>query len=118
MAVKVRPLHDWIWVRLEPLPEVSPGGIILKGTSADVRQRTGVVLAVGPGRRKWSSVLKKELIEPVGVVVGDRVVFYRENLEHQQGKAIVGVLQEIEENTGLIRSWDVLWKEEPHDRSQ
>ena len=43
---------------------------------------------------------------------GDRVVFFRENLEHQQGKAIMGVLQHLGDNIGMIRADDILFGED------
>jgi co-chaperonin GroES (HSP10) len=107
--MRVRPLHDWVLVKMEPLPEATPGGIVLAGTSVAERQRTGTVLRLGPGRRCWSDRLKKEIVKPMDVEVGERVVFFRENLEHQQGKAIMGVLQQLEEDVGLIRTDDILY---------
>lgn len=111
--VRVRPLRDWVVLRMEPLPEKSPGGILLTGTSADTRQREGTVLRVGPGNRRWSDTLEREVIEPTGLEVGDRVVFFREHLEHQQGQAI---LQHLEDGEGLIRAMDVLYVLPPKEK--
>ena len=108
--VHVRPLHDWLVVRLDPLPEKTRGGIILP-TDVEMRQRTGTVLRIGPGRRRWSDVLEREYLVPNDLEPGEKVVFFREHLEHQQGKALVGVMQELEEGTGLLRVDDVLWSE-------
>lgn len=107
----VRPLHDWLLVKMEPLPKegVSAGGILLPGDRDQERQRVGVVMGLGPGRRRWSDRLKKEIVEPFDVEVGERVVFFRENLEHGQGKALVGVLQQLEEDMGLLRPSDILF---------
>ena len=106
----VRPLHDWMVVKLDPLPTETRGGLVLpQGSSGAERVRTGTVLRVGPGKPFWSSKLKKELVNPVGVEPGERIAFFRENLEHQQGKQLVRVLQELEEDTGLIRAGDVLY---------
>jgi co-chaperonin GroES (HSP10) len=105
-----RPLLDWILVKLEPLPESSSGGIFLPATtSGQERVRYGTVLKTGPGR----PVGKSGAIQPTGVVPGDRVAFFRENLEHQQGKELVRILQQVEEDTGLIRANDILYVVEP-----
>ena len=94
-------------VKLDPLPTETRSGLILpSGTSGEENQRTGTVLRVGPGRKVKGAVV------PVGVSPGDRVVFFRANLEHQQGKQMVGIIQELEEGTGMIRQDDVLWVEE------
>lgn len=106
----VRPLRDWLVVRLDPLPEKTRGGIILP-TDVEMRQRTGTVLRIGPGRRCWSTVLEREYFVPNDLEPGEKVVFFREHLEHQQGKALVGVMQELEEGAGLLRVDDVLWSE-------
>ena len=98
----LRPLHDWILVELDPIPEKTVNGIILTGAGAH-RVRTGKVLRAGPGRRRRDGVLI-----PMGVKVDEKVAFFRENLEHQQGKTVTAVIQELEENTGLIREPDVL----------
>jgi co-chaperonin GroES (HSP10) len=104
--MRVRPLRDWLVLQLEPLPKTSPGGIILEGTTQVERQRVGKVLRVGPGNRRWSDTLEREIVEPVGIEVGDRVAFFREHLEHQQGKAL---LKQLEDDTGMIRAMDVLY---------
>jgi co-chaperonin GroES (HSP10) len=98
----VRPLHDWILVDLDPIPETSVQGIILVGAGAQ-RVRTGTVKRAGPGRRRHNGTLV-----PMSVECGEKVAFFRENLEHQQGKSITAIVQELEENTGLIREPDVL----------
>lgn len=100
----VRPLQDWLVVKLDPLPETTSGGLVLpNGTSGMERQRTGTVLRVGPG------VTRKGVLQPAGVSPGERIAFFRENLEHQQGKEMVRLLHELEENTGMIRQNDILF---------
>lgn len=106
----VVPLHDWMVVKLDPLPGVSKGGIVLpEGTSGMERVRTGKVLRVGPGKWRWSKAERKSVRTPVGVEVGEGVAFFRENLEHQQGKQVTAIIQELEEDTGMIRAADVLY---------
>lgn len=98
----VRPLLDWMVVKLEPLPNETPGGIFLVPSAAE-RVRMGTVLRVGPGR--WEGAVRV----PVGVKPGDRVAFFRENLEHQQGQQLARVLHELEEDVGMIRASDILY---------
>ena len=98
----LRPLNDYILVKLDPLPETPAGSIILIG-SGEERLRTGVVLRVGPGR--WMGSVRA----PVDVVPGDKVAFWRENLEHQQGKKVTAILQDLEEGVGLLRAPDILY---------
>lgn len=100
----VRPLHDWLLVKLDPLPTATRSGIFLpQGTTGEENQRTGTVLRVGPGGKS------KGAVQPVGVEPGERIAFFRANLEHQQGKELVRVLEELEEDTGMIRASDVLF---------
>lgn len=102
-------------MKLKPLPEVSRG-LVLAGSGAE-RLREGTVLSVGPGKwtegvwekGTWKHPPKRS---PVGVEPGDTVFFWREHLEHQQGKQVTRVLlQECEDDVGLIRAPDVLWAE-------
>lgn len=90
-------------VRLDPLPEKS-GSIFLVG-SGEERLRTATVLRVGPGR--WEGDASKRV--PIGVEPGEKVAFWRENLEHQAGKQMMGVLADLGEDLGMIRARDVLY---------
>jgi co-chaperonin GroES (HSP10) len=100
--MNLHPLHDWILVKLDPVDH-RQGSIILPLGQV---YRTATVLRVGPGR-----ALKSGARAPVGVKAGDRVTFRREHLEHQQGKQIMSVLQDLGEDLGLIREPDVLYVE-------
>ena len=99
----VQPLQDWLTVKLDPLPECTQSGLFLS-PSAQERQRSGTVLRVGPGRHSTTASRN-----PMGVSPGDRIVFFRENLEHSQGKALTRLMHELEENTGMIRVVDILY---------
>lgn len=92
----IRPLRDWMVVRLHPLPERS-GSIILPHGGPI---RTGEVLAVGKTAAKE-------------VRVGEHIAFRREHLEHQQGKQVGAVLKELGDNLGMLRAMDVLMVIEP-----
>lgn len=90
---------------MDPLPE-KEGSIFLPNKG---RVRTATVLRVGPGRPVGSRRV------PVGVERGERVAFYREHLEHQQGKQIVAALRELGEDLGLIRGPDILFAFPMHE---
>lgn len=94
----VRPLHDWIVVRLDPIKEVTASGIILP-SDTELRQRTGTVLRVGSGRNG----------REVRVHPGDVVAFFREHLEHKSGKTTTRLVHELEENAAMIKEADILF---------
>ena len=96
----LRPLGDWVLVRTEELPQQIGLIHVPQGTNV----YTAEVLAVGPGR--WTS---KGARRPVDVQVGERITFYRWNLEHKPGQALKGVLQELGDNIALIQERDILF---------
>jgi chaperonin GroES len=66
---RVRPLSDRVLVRrLEP-EKVTKGGLVLPYV-AQVHQKEGTVLAVGPGK-----MLEDGVVVPMTVQEGDRVLF-------------------------------------------
>jgi chaperonin GroES len=67
--MKVRPLHDRMLVRRIEEKESARGGIIIPDTARE-KPMQGKVLAVGNGR-----VLENGKKRPLGVKVGDRVLF-------------------------------------------
>ncbi len=69
--MKIRPLNDRVVVRRSDEESKSAGGIILTG-SAKEKPNQGEVVAVGPGK-----TLDNGDIKPIGVKVGDKVVFGR-----------------------------------------
>lgn len=101
----LRPLHDWLVVELEPLPEDRVGSIHVIGSALE-RVRAGKVLSVGPGMPKAA---RSPVRVPVDVAVGERVAFFRENFETQQGKQVAHVLEQYG-NIGLIRETSILYK--------
>lgn len=100
--MNIKLFNDWVLVDMEPIKQ-SRGSILLVHGE---RVRTGKVLAVGPGR-----YISKEsgIRAPVGVATGERIAFFRENLEHKQGKTIMHLMEEVGENIGLIRAPDILF---------
>ncbi len=66
---KIKPLQDRVLVKKDEEPSVSKGGVALPDQSKG-RPKTGVVLAVGPG--KWSE--HGAYLIPVGVKEGQRVL--------------------------------------------
>ena len=67
--MKIRPLHDRVVVRRKEEETKTAGGIVLPGNAAE-KPSQGEVLAVGEGR-----ILDNGDVRPVGVKVGDTVVF-------------------------------------------
>lgn len=68
----VRPLGDRVLLKPVPVEEGKklPSGIIIPETIDKEKPETGIVIAVGPGKRGEDGSLV-----PVNVKVGDRVVF-------------------------------------------
>jgi co-chaperonin GroES (HSP10) len=99
--MKLRLLHDWLLVRCEPLREKTSTGIILP---LGGRVRTGTVVATGPGRYVFDSIKRI----PLGIKVGDRISYFREHMEHQQGKVLKRHLFDLDGEHALIRVDDVL----------
>ncbi len=96
----IRPLHDWILVRLDPF-KTERNGLWVSEDSQKVR--TATVIRSGPGKPTGASGHV-----PTGVQEGDRVAFFRWHQEHQQGKQLKGVLSELGDNIGLVRAPDIL----------
>ena len=71
VSIRVRPLDDRVVVEPLEAEEKTPGGILLPDTAKQKPQR-GKVLAVGPGK-----VLDSGERTPVGVAVGDEVIYGR-----------------------------------------
>ena len=66
---RFRPLHDRVLVKRVEAEEKTPGGIIIPDTAKE-KPVEGEVLAVGPGARDETGVVR-----PLDVKVGDRVLF-------------------------------------------
>lgn len=96
----MRPLNDWILVRLEPLP-TQVGLLHVVDNSQHVRK--GTVVRVGPGKESESGVRAVIDLSP-----GDRVAFLRWHTEHQQGKAIKKSLAELGDDHALLKPEDIL----------
>jgi chaperonin GroES len=67
--MKIRPLSDRLVVKRLEEERKSPGGIVIPDTAAEKPIR-GEVIAVGQGK-----VLDNGEVRPVGVKVGDQVLF-------------------------------------------
>jgi chaperonin GroES len=64
-----KPLHDRILIKRVEEQETARGGIIIPDTAKEKSQE-GMVVAVGTGR-----VLENGAVVPVGVEIGDRILF-------------------------------------------
>lgn len=116
-----RPLLDTVVVKLDPVPEKEGSIILVHGP----RQYTGTVLQVGPGA--WVKRTKdvgnphraqtwETFFAPTEIKPGDKVTFFRENLEHQSGKKTNETLKaavDLEDDVCLIRERDVLFYSRP-----
>lgn len=102
MIPPLRPLHDWLLVKVDP-PREKVGSLFAPGGDAG-RVRTAVVLRKGPGR-----ALPNGHREPIAIEPGDHVAFFREHQEHLQGKQLGSLLQELGESLAIIRLPDVLF---------
>ena len=67
--MKIRPLHDRVVVKRLEEEAKTAGGILLPDNATEKPSR-GEVIAVGPGK-----VLDNGDVRPIGVKVGDKVVF-------------------------------------------
>jgi co-chaperonin GroES (HSP10) len=89
----IRPLHDWVLVKIDPFPEERNGIVLLKDSTANT-VHTALVVAHG---------------KKAGVERGEKVAFLRWHLEHKPGQATSQALKELGEDLGLIRSADILF---------
>ncbi len=67
--MKLRPLHDRVIVKRIDSETKTASGIVIPDAAAE-KPDQGEVLAVGPGKKN-----DKGEVSPVGVKVGDRVLF-------------------------------------------
>lgn len=93
--MRVRPLHDQVLVKCEPLKDELYNGIIHMPHQQRVLH--GEVLAVGPGRKNYSTGVP----EPLDIRPGARVAFFRENRETLNGKQIVKAMQDLSDRLGV-----------------
>ncbi len=101
----IRPLSDWLVIKLDERP-LQQGLVILVAAAGQERVRTGVVLRAGPGRWSYANPALRELLD---VEEGERVAFFRENFETLQGKQVARIVAEIEPGTVMVRARDLLY---------
>lgn len=105
--MRVRPLSDWLVVKVAPFDKRS--SIIDLPGANESAVRKGEVLEVGPGRAKTDTAGH----EPMDVKVGEKIVFLRWHGEHRPGKAQVEALAkwsaELGEDLMMIRQNDILF---------
>lgn len=65
----IRPINDQVLIRPESPEEMTEQGVVIPRDSQSP-VRTGIVLAVGPGRKD-----DRGDVTPTGVIPGDRVVY-------------------------------------------
>lgn len=104
----LRPLNDWVFVTLDPLPDENKVGSIFVPASGAERVRTGTVISAGPGMLHESGARR-----PVDVAPGEKIAFFRENLETRQGvqqQELLDRLYEVAGEYGLVRATSILYK--------
>ena len=70
----IRPRTDRVLVRMDPIEEVTPGGIVMPGKrKTGWVARSGKILAVGPG-----FVNRDGKVIPIGLEVGARVLIEKD----------------------------------------
>ncbi len=92
--MRIRPLHDQVVVECEPLKEELYQGLL--HLPHQQRVRHGRVIAVGPGYESYKNGKRT----PLSVKIGQRVAFFRENMETLNGKQIANVLYEMSTELG------------------
>ncbi len=91
MAMKIRPLHDWVLVQRSKEEEKTKGGIIIPDTAKEKPQE-GKVVAIGKGKYEEGKLVPPE------VKVGERILF---------GKYSGNEVKVEGEETMLIRESDI-----------
>lgn len=100
------PNSDWLLLREEPVAAYQ--GELLIDASSLSNVRVGLVVAVGPGKPTKKAKKSGLLHQPMGVVCGDRVAFFRWNKEHGNARAQAQVLEQFGSDHMLLRETDVL----------
>ena len=98
----IQPMNDWVLVQMDPLPEKHGSILVLEDSSANT-VRTGLVVGVGKGRKTEGGYRTPDIAQ------GERVAFFRWNLEHKSGKQITTFLEGMGEDLGLIKAADILF---------
>lgn len=93
----MRPLHDCMVVRVDPVKEYTRGGII---KVAPEPVRTGTILAIGPGRHFIDRFV------PTEAKVGDRIAFFDAVTKTKQGHQLS---YKLPEDQVLLRENDALF---------
>lgn len=101
----IRPLLDWLVIKLDTLPEKKEG-IILVAARDQERQYSGTIVRAGPGQWLTEAPNKRR---PLGVEVGERVHFFRENFDTLQGKQVARIMSEVEPGMVMVRARDLLF---------
>jgi chaperonin GroES len=68
--MKLKPLHDYVFVKPLLEEEKTASGIVLPDTADKEKPEKGEILAVGPGKRMDNGELA-----PMAVKIGDKVMF-------------------------------------------
>jgi co-chaperonin GroES (HSP10) len=76
-------MQDFVLIEDFGTPEYEVGSLIsIAGMKSMPKIRYGKVLKVGPGQRKWSKALKREIVLPLEVKPGDMVAYFKHHGTH------------------------------------
>lgn len=107
MPKGLRLMNDWILIQLDEDTNILPSGLIKPDGAYDTVLKTGKVMQVGPGRWAEKDECPLNVRIPVGVEVGDGVVFNRfVATKTETAKAVRQAA--LSENEALIRPSDVM----------
>lgn len=98
------PCNDQVLIKFDERPKEEKVGSIFVLDSAVERLWTGVVVALGRGA--WNGSRRT----PIDLTIGQRVGFFRENFETQQGKQIAHILEHLMPGHGLLPASAILIK--------
>jgi len=101
--MKLRPLHDYLVVELEPVKEFTRGGII---KVAPEPVRVGKVTAIGKGRHYPGLDGVKGKYVPTVLQVGERIAFFQAVTQTKQGRQLD---MSLPDNHELLRETDALF---------
>lgn len=104
----IQPMNDWVLVNIDPLPNKKGSIFVLEDSTVNT-VRTGTVVSTGRGKKTSTGVI------PTGLEKGEKVAFFRWNLEHKNGQQISAFLEGIGEELGLIKASDILFAYSAHE---
>jgi len=96
--------QDYVLIEDYGTPEYDVGSVIsIAGSRVQPKIRYGKVLKVGPGRKKWSKTLKREITIPMEVKPGDMLCYFKHHGTHTTYQTEEGlVLRVLDQRTQIL----------------